>query len=269
MTKSILLGLSLVLGSLGTARANPHPLPFSYPYETLPEGKVEVEQYLDVVPVRVEREEPDGTMKRVWSTRSVLTTELELGLTDRLELGFYLQFDQAASGSDPALRFDGVKQRLRYRFAETGELPVDLGVYLEIAERHDEIELEEKLLVSKRLGALVLVANLWVEQEWKFQDSEVEYIYSPTAGAAFEISPRFQVGLEYWARGQFGSGEAEAGEEGESGARHYLGPTFLYQQGPVFLALGVYARLDELGESAVVADPFGKIWLRSIVGLEL
>jgi hypothetical protein len=256
-----------------TASANPHPLPFSYPYETLPEGKVEIEQYMDFVPVRVERENPDGTLDGVWGVRSVLTTEMEMGLTDHLEAGFYFQFRQGASSGTPFLRFDGVKQRLRYRFAETGEWPVDVGVYVELAELQNELELEEKILLSKRLGDVVLVANLWVEQEWYFQDRVTKYIYNPTVGAAYEISPTFHVGLEYWARGRFDDASDDPanadGSDAPTTSHHYLGPTFLYQKGPVFFSLGVYARMDNLGDTATVGDQYGKIWLRSIVGLEL
>jgi hypothetical protein len=267
---TLLFGLLLFAA---TASANPHPLPFSYPYESLPQGKVEIEQYMDFVPNRVEREKLDGTLEGVWGVRSVLTTELEMGLTDHLEAGFYFQFRQGASGTTPFMRFDGVKQRLRYRFAETGELPVDIGLYLELAELQNEFELEEKLLLSKRLGDVVLVANLWVEQEWYFQDSTTKYIYNPTVGAAYEISPRFHVGLEYWARGRFDDTSDDpptsTGDDAPTSSHHYLGPTFLYQQGNVFFSLGVYARMDHLGDSAVTGDPYGKIWFRSIVGVEL
>jgi hypothetical protein len=272
MIRSTFVALGFIGTLATTASANPRPLPFSYPYETLPQGKVEVEQYMDFVPVRVEREKLDGTLEGVWSVRSVLTTELEWGITDRLEAGFYFQFRQGASGTTPFLRFDGVKQRLRYRFAETGELPVDIGIYLEIAEFHNELEFEEKLLLSKRLGDVVLVANLWVEQEWYFQDSTTKYIYNPTVGASYEITPRFHVGLEYWARGRFDDTSDDPvndGSDAPTQAHHYLGPTFLYQQGSLFISLGAYVRLDDFGDSAVVNDPFGKLWIRSIIGVEL
>lgn len=253
-----------VLGALctlaTTANANPHPLPFSYPYETLPQGKVEIEQYMDFVPVRVEREEPDGTLEGVWGVRSVLTTELELGITDNLEAGFYFQFRQGASGGTPFMRFDGVKQRLRYRFAETGELPVDIGIYLELAEFQNELEFEEKILLSKRLGDVVLVANLWVEQEYQFQDKVTEYLFNPTFGLNYELSPRYIIGAEYWSRGEF---------EHAADAVHYAGPTFLFQRDKIALALGIYARLDALGSSAVVDDPYGKMYARAIVSVDL
>jgi hypothetical protein len=255
-----------------TGHASPHANPYSYPYATLPAGKVEIEQYTDLVPVRVEKENPDGTLDGVFSLRSVLQTEVELGLTDRLELGIYFQFQQGATSDTPFLRFAGIKQRLRYRFAEAGELPVDIGVYGEIAEFHDEIELEEKILLERRFGEIDVVANLWVEQEWYFQTKETKYIYNPTLAMNYELSPQFIIGAEYWARGRFddaATSSVSANADAPSSGRHYLGPTLLYQTGNVFLSLGVYARLDEIADKAVVNDPYGKLWIRSIVGLEL
>jgi hypothetical protein len=264
--------LLLVAASLlaPAARANPRPLPFSYPYETLPTGKVEVEQYTDLVPVRVAREKPDGTQEGVFGVRSVLQTELEFGLTDRLEFAWYFTFRQGASAATPFLRFQGVKQRLRLRLAEEGEWPVNVGLYLEVAEFYDEFEVEEKILLSRRFGPLNFVLNLWVEQEYYFQTSETKYIYNPTAGVSYELSPQLMVGAEYWTRGRFdGNDASDLSGEGDAptGARHYLGPTFLYQTGELFLSFGAYLRLDGLGEDAVVNDAYGKVWFRSLIGL--
>jgi hypothetical protein len=267
-----LLVLTPILASTAISHANPHPNPYSYPYATLPAGKLEIEQYTDLVPVRVEKENPDGTIDGVFSLRSVLQTELELGLTDRLELGFYFQFQQGATADTPFMRFSGIKQRLRYRFAEAGELPVDIGVYGEIAEFHDELELEEKILLERRFGDIDVVANLWVEQEWYFQTKDTKYIYNPTVGVNYELSPQLIIGAEYWARGRFDdAATTNAGDNADapSSGRHYLGPTLLYQTGNVFFSLGLYARLDAIADKAVVNDPYGKLWIRSIVGLEL
>jgi hypothetical protein len=255
------------------AVANPHPLPYSYPYQTLPQGKVEVEEIVDLVPMRVSREKLDGTRDAVTALRYQLQTELELGITDRLELGLYFAFRQGATADTPALRFEGMKQRLRYRFAEEGDLPVDIGVYLEVAEFYNELELEQKLLLSRRFGYLTAVANLWVEQEYYFQDQEWKLIYNPTAGAVYEFSPSFMLGVEYWARGRFDDAASASGEvtaaaaDSPSGTRHYLGPTFLLQSGEAWWSTGVYARLDHFSEDAAADDPYGKVWIRTMVGL--
>ncbi|HEY3498557.1 MAG TPA: hypothetical protein VGK73_27895, partial [Polyangiaceae bacterium] len=88
------------------AGATPRPLPFTYPAETLPQGNLELEQYVDLVPVRVAREEAAGS-RAVTSLRSERQTELEYGITDKLELGFYFAFEQAASATAPYLQFQG------------------------------------------------------------------------------------------------------------------------------------------------------------------
>jgi hypothetical protein len=268
-----ILAAAAALAAAPPARANPHPLPFSYPYSTLPEGALEAEQYVDLVPVRVARELPDGTTEGVVSLRSELQTELEYGITDRLEAALYFAFRQGGSATTPFLRFHALKQRLHYRFAEAGEWPVDVGVYLEIAEGSDEIEIEEKLLLARRFGALDVVANLWVEQEWYFQIRETKYIYNPTFGLAYEVSPRLSLGAEYWARGRFDSGD-EAGADGEAtdsptSTAHYAGPTVLLQAKKIWIAVGAYARLDRLATRAAIGDPYGKLWIRTIVGIDL
>jgi hypothetical protein len=77
------------------------------------------------------------------------------------------------------------------------------------------------------------------------------------------------LGLEYWARGRFDDPKEEAndGEEGTSGTRHYLGPTLLLQSGEAWWSTGIYARLDHLTEAAVPEDPYGKVWVRTMVGM--
>jgi hypothetical protein len=267
------LTLAAALGFLALSRsvgANPHPLPYSYPYQTLPEGKVEVEEIVDLIPMRVARENLDGTRDAVTAVRSQLQTEVELGISNRLELGLYFAFRQGATADTPALRFEGLKQRLRYRFAEEGDLPLDIGVYFEVAEFYNELELEEKLLLSRRFGYLTTVINLWVEQEYYFQDQQWKLIYNPTAGAVYELSPSFMLGLEYWARGRFDDAAASTGEasvDSPAAARHYLGPTFLLQSGEAWWSTGVYARLDNFTDAAVADDPYGKLWIRTMIGM--
>ena len=270
----VVLGVALLSGvtlSSG-ASATPRPLPFTYPYETLPQGSLELEQYADLVPMRVVREGDAGS-DAVTSVRSNLETEIEYAITDHVEAAWYFVFRQGASAGTPAMRFMGVKQRLRFRFAETGDLPVDLGLYLEVAEYHNEFEFEQKLIVSRRLGPLSVVANLWVEQEYYFQDQDWRYIYNPTAGVAWQVRPSFFVGLEYWLRGHFGSSddpdEEAPATASDAGPHHYAGPTFMLQNQQGFASLGAYLRWDKIGQAAVVDDPWGKLWIRVLFGLDL
>jgi hypothetical protein len=257
----------LVLSSPAPVAATPRPLPFTYPTQTLPAGALELEQYVDSTPVRVARENAADTTA-VTSLRWKLETELEYGISDQVEAGFYFVFEQGPSATTPFLRFQGVKQRVRLQLAERGEWPVDLGLYVEVAEFHNEVEFEQKILLGKRFGRLDLNANLWVEQEYYFQDDAWKFVYNPTLGAAFELSPHLSVGLEYWARGRFDD-DGAAAPDTPSGARHYLGPTVMGQAGEYFLSLGAYARLDRWGKSQVIDDAWGKVWVRALLGIGL
>ena len=70
------------------AWANPRPLPFTYQSETLPAGSAEIEQFVDFSPLRV-FSQTSGDVP-VWYLGTQFTTEFEIGLTDRLELGLLL-----------------------------------------------------------------------------------------------------------------------------------------------------------------------------------
>ncbi|MES1171983.1 MAG: hypothetical protein ABUL77_01995 [Bacteroidota bacterium] len=249
-------------------RADPHPLPYSYPYSTLPRGMSEIEQYVDITPVR----SFDSMGNPTTPMRGVLVTELEYGITDRLELGFYLQFSSdpgSTNGGDAPLRFDGLKQRLRYRFADAGVWPVNVAIYGEIAELQNEIELEAKIILDRRLGRWHLIANLWGEREF-YHSGRREWVANPTGGASFEIVPAFHVGIEYWMRAEFGATEAPGiAKPFNARAHHYLGPAFLLQGGRVWLAVAPYLRLDAWDRAGQFSDQFGRFWVRTIVGIDL
>ena len=245
----------------GAARANPRPLPYTYIYETLPEGDAEIEQYADLTPLRVIS--PNGAP--VWYLASQFQTEIEVGLTDRLELGLYLTMAVTNAGfmDVPSMpEGTGVKQRLRYRFAEAGQWPVDLAVYGEVTENEREIELEGKIILQRRLGPLRLAANAWAEREIYFAGAR-EWVLNPTAGVVLERWTKVQPGIEYWmhAEHQDGGGWVQ-------GPDHFLGPTTILQFGKVWWSNGVYAHVDKLRTPAVGSgDPHGAFWFRTIIGL--
>src|ERR1700690_3187179 len=83
------------LAAAGTASANPRPLPYTYIYETLSKGDAEAELYTDLAPIKVD----DSNGHLIWYLASQFQTEVEYGLTDRLELGLYV----TAAIFDPGL----------------------------------------------------------------------------------------------------------------------------------------------------------------------
>ena len=245
--------LALLGLTASRASANPRALPFTDPYATLPCGGFEMEQYIDAIPLQVTRPTASGGTEKVTTLAFELQTEFELGLTDRLELGAYLVFDQPAAAERPALGFKGSKQRLRYRFAEAGQWPVDLAIYFEAVEFRDEIELEQKVILGKRFGKLNTMANLTVEQEYEWLgEAEIEAIFAPSGGLTYDVSPSVTVGAEYWGNLY-------------DGYRHYAGPTAMFQKGDVWMSGGVYARLDD--QDPALGDPYGRLWIRLLGGV--
>src|ERR1041384_3109242 len=171
------------------ASANPRALPFTYTTDTLPKGGVEIEQYVDLVLLRA----VSSTSTAVeWYLPSAFQTEIEIGLADRLELGLYMTIvpdagEQLASKALFPGTGNGLKQRLRYIFADPGAWPIDVGVYGELVENEREIEIEAKLLLQKRFDRLRVAANLSGEYEFYFTGQR-EIVLNPSLGVTYEVT---------------------------------------------------------------------------------
>jgi hypothetical protein len=260
-------GGAVVLAAASPLYANPRPLPFTYPYETLPAESAELEQYVDLTPVRIVDPEDASGNARIWDQSYQLQTEFEYGITDHLELGLYLVLANEAGGP---LAFDGIKQRLRLRLAEEGELPLDTDLYGELAEFHDELEFEEKLILSKRFGKLRVMTNLWFEESLARYQGELEALFHPTLGATAELSPTVHLGAEYWGSVQFENAAAPGTVAYfNNGFHHYFGPAVSLQFGKLWWTTGAYLRLDDSKRSTEVGDQFGHAWVRTVIGLSL
>jgi hypothetical protein len=264
------VGLALAVTLAGaTARANPRPLPFTYQSETLPQGAVEVEQFVDLVPVRAEP--LAGTADEVWFLASQFQTEFEVGLTDRLELGLYVSFVPqpnagAVTGTPTALLDgNGIKQRLRWRLADPEAWPVDVALYGELAENEREIELEGKVILQRRIGRVRVITNLWAERELYFNGAR-EWVLAPTLGATAELTPRYHVGAEAWMRAEYPAG-LTGPRPFNLGPHVYVGPAFMANFGKLWWSTGVYLRATEVDRTVQLGDAYGHVWARTIVGL--
>jgi hypothetical protein len=251
------------------AQANPRPLPFTYQHEQLPEGASELEQFVDYSPIKA-RNASNGDP--AWYSLTQFQTEFEHGITPRLELGLYVTFVPGAgvgfSDVPRAFMGNGLKQRLRYQLAPTGVWPIDISLYGEVAENEREIELEAKIILQRRFGSLRLIGNLVGEQEFYFR-GEKEFVLAPSAGATLDISPTIQPSLEWWMRAEFPQGTNVASPRPFAlGPHHYVGPTVLLQFRTLWWTTGAYLRLSDTHHRLEPgADGFGRIWVRSVVGL--
>ena len=265
--------VALVVLTISAASwANPKPLPMSYVTDTLGRDQSEVEQYADFALTRAKS--PTGESVPFGATR--FQTEFEHGLTDRLELGLYVTYVPAPTDGTslaPALfSGNGLKQRLKYKLAPSGELPVDVAIYGEVSENQREIELEGKLILQRRVGPFRAVANAVVEREIYF-NGEREWVINPSGGVVWEASPTVQPGFEWWMRGEFEAEEHE-GEESEhhefdKGPHHYVGPTLLVNRDRFWVSAGAYVRVDARDHEMAPGESFAPLWIRTIVGLSL
>lgn len=260
----------LALSIPATARATPQPLPFTYVYQTLPEGDLEVEQYVDLAPVRVQSATTGASQIYL---ASQFQTEFEYGITDRLELGLYATF-QPTPGSGTFVQTptltegDGVKERLRLRLAEEGQWPVDVALYGELVENDHEFEIEAKVILERRIKNLRIVANLWAEREW-YYTNEADWVINPTLGVTYQVTPMFHPGIESWLRAEFPS-PAPATRTFDLGPHVYVGPTAMLNFGKLWWSTGVYVRATDFTHSLEPGvDSFGPLWVRTVIGLAL
>ena len=259
-----------------SARATPHTLPFTYPYETLPEGQAEVEAITDVNMLRVYADPAgDVTKGKLYEPQYLLTTEYEYGLSDRLELGLYQAFYSAPqNGGDNALGFDGLKWRVRTRLAEAGEWPVDVSLYFELETMHDELSFEEKVNLQKEFGNLRWMANLWVEEPiqrpWDSpaNGQKLTFVINPTTGFTYQFTPAFHLGIEYWARGMLAPVGSDQQTRNNNSVNHYVGPAVNLNFGKLWFTVATYLRANSLA-APEPGDAYGPVWARAMFGIEL
>jgi hypothetical protein len=271
----ILIG-GVVLASLaGAASANPRALPFTYTTDTLPEGQVEIEEFTDLTPLYYLS---NGNPQRFLASQHQM--EIEIGLLDRLELGLYFTYvpeDFAAPETATPIMPEGtgLKQRLRYIFADPGDWPIDVGVYGEITENTREIEFEGKLLLQRRFDRLRIAANVVSEYELYFSNQH-DLVLNPSAGATYELTPKVHLGVDSWLRGEYPQNPKPAARTFALGPELYVGPALMLSFGKLWWSVGAYVRVTDTSvdmkadlEAGLYNEVYGPVWFRSMIGYNL
>src|SRR2546423_10427082 len=158
---------------------------FTYLYEapTSPPGSVELEN-------TVTWAHGSG-----WNNAFV-REELEIGITDRFQLGIY-PLDWSHQ-SDDGIHYNGGAVELIYNLSNPVIDPIGISVYEEISVARRHFESESKLIVQKNFGRWIVDYNATLEAGWeeeglKEQSGELQQ----ALGASYEISPRLSVGVEF------------------------------------------------------------------------
>ena len=196
---SIVLIASIFLGE-APAFAHMRDYLFNQGYHTPHKGEFEVELYNDFNMPNTEKDATFDSRHQV---------ELEYGVTNRLQLAYYEVYKW--NRTDDFER-DSFKIETKYRFLESGELPVDIALYGEYKnpngrEKSASDELEGKLIFSRDFGPWNIVANLITERKIN-EHEDLQWGY--TAGASYAVNPKIRLGLEI---------KETLGDQGEFGIR--------------------------------------------------
>jgi len=187
---SIVALLALTLFTL-RVEAQVDPFEFEvYPSQTVGKGMVEIESLNSYVP-EGHTEGDAGTSSGTFPSDRMYRTALEFtyGLTDKIEAAVYLDL---AHPNGTSFKYAGAKGRLRGSLFEQGQLPVDLGWYVEL-ESHatpqfddSELELELRPIIEKDIGRVEIDLNP------KFEKA---IFYGPDKNKGFEFG--YVAGLYY------------------------------------------------------------------------
>lgn len=231
-----------VLSVAAPALAGESPFGYVYTTDTHPRGEREVEQWL------TRRHGQSRGDYDLWQAR----TEIEYGITDRLQTALYLNYDHVSAfhnradgttgpgafvpdAADPDARysrtfFQSSSSEWIYRLFSPYKDPIGLALYIEPTWGPDQRELETKLILQKNFldDRLVWAANFTAaaEKERFHGEWEREGELELTTGLAYQIAPRWHAGVEYrHHRGYAGRGFAA---DKRVYAASFLGPSVHY-----------------------------------------
>jgi len=185
--------LPLLAFVLASADAPAGERRFTYVYEatTLPKGQWEFEQW---VTWKTAKENNRGF------DRFDFREEIEVGVTDKWQLGFYLsdwRYEENVQDNKRGGDWKNIAVESIYNLTNPVTDPVGLALYGEVKIGDKKFELEGKIIVQKNIGPVVVAYNAILEAEWegdRFEEDKGKI--EQTAGISYQFSPRLLVGME-------------------------------------------------------------------------
>ncbi len=232
---------ALLLASALPASAGDRRFTYTYESTTAPKGTIELENWV----TWRHRSKRVGKDSDVFRFRH----EVEIGLTDRLQLGLYLfdwQYDSNdAEGHDARWRDSGFE--LIYSLSNPTTDFIGSALYGEILVGEELLKLEGKLILQKNFGPIRVAYNAIIEAEFEgsrwdnFEERNGEF--AQTFGVSYDVNKNFSVGAELL---------HEIALPGWSDAEHaavYAGPNASVRFGRVFVTVtGLFQITDGEGE---------------------
>jgi hypothetical protein len=200
------LFMLLAFFSLAYARpaaAQLDPFEFEvYPVKTVGRGMLEVESLNSVV-INGSRHGEKGTSKGTLPSQSMWRTAIEVtyGLTDRIEAAAYLNLAKPRGGD---LQYAGSKFRLRGSLFDPGELPVDLGWYVELAYARtpkfddQKLELELRPILQRDVGDFSFIFSPKFEKILVGSEEKEGWEFGYVSGIYYRWLRAFTPGIEFY-----------------------------------------------------------------------
>lgn len=198
MRHSHLFGLAAALVVSTTfvvQTASADPRPFTFVYDTYPEGKgnVEIEQWLTV-----ENGKPSDHGYNAFRSR----TEFEFGVAENFDLSVYVanwRYEDSKEFTGTRYENSGIEAILYLTNPATDF--VGIGLYGEVEVGEESAEFEGKLLIHKDFGPWTVAYNLILETavDGIFntrEENEVEGELSHALGVSYAVTPKLRLGGE-------------------------------------------------------------------------
>lgn len=127
-------------------------------------------------------------------------TEVEYGVTDQFQLGFYLsdwRYQEDRQEGERHGDWRDVAVEGIWNLTNPTTDPVGLALYGELKFGDELLEVEGKLIAEKNFGKAALAYNATMEAEWEHSHyDEDNGEFQQTLGLSYQFSPRFLAGIE-------------------------------------------------------------------------
>jgi hypothetical protein len=163
-----------------------------YPYATAAKGEFELENAF-VYTDQGSRDLPAPDNNQ--GTRRT-SFEATYGVTDKTEVAAYADFTRVYGGD---WEHAGDRIRARTRFLEKGELPVDLGLYVEAEfpqHEDNDLEMEVRGIIEKDFGKWTLDLNPMLEKTVKGTEASEGWELQYAAGLIYRLNERVHPRLD-------------------------------------------------------------------------
>jgi hypothetical protein len=170
--------------------------------------------------------------------------ELEIGITDRLQLGIY-PLDWSHHSAE-GVEYNGGALELIYNLSNPVVDPVGISLYQELSVARQHFESESKLIAQKNFGRWIFDYNATLEAEWEEQGlKEQNGELQQALGASYEISPRLSLGIEFLHEFIFPDWRDE-----EKIRNVFIGPNVSYRQQNWFVTVTALAQATDTADEA-------------------